>query len=148
MRKFIFRILLTGVAVFILYIFFGNLVKTFTYRLTGEAVEGRIVGFVAGRSGKTMTDEGSGVRNGKRKARRPFFRYPITEGSTDSLTERSDVSAMSIANYEIGESVTVVFPKGKPQDSHLFGIQVILMNILASIIGFFALYMGITGRVP
>lgn len=147
MRKLFFRVLLIGFGAFILYIFGGNLFKTFAYRLTGEAVEGRIVGFSAGRNGKTIVEDGSGVRNGKRKARRPFFRYPIREGSTDSLTERSDVSATIIANYEIGEAVTVVFSKSNPQDSYLFGIQMIMMNLLVSFVGVFALYMGVSGRI-
>ena len=148
MLKLFFRILLIGLGVFVLYIFGSNLAKTFMYRFTGETVEGRIVGFSAGRNSKTIVEDGSGVRKGKRLARRPFFRYPIAAGSTDSLTERSDVSATIISNYDIGERVTVVFSKSNPQDSYLFGIQVIMMNLLVSLLGVFMLYIGISGRLP
>jgi hypothetical protein len=147
MLKLFFRVLLFGLGVFTLYIFGGNIVKVFSYRMTGEVVEGRIVGFAAGRNGQTMQEEATGVRNGKRKARRPFFRYAPVAGSIDSLTERSDVSASTISNYEIGEKVTIVFSKDKPQDSYIFGTQVILFNLLVVCLGLFMLWMGIGGKL-
>jgi Protein of unknown function (DUF3592) len=147
MLKLFFRILLFGLGIFTLYFFGGNIVKVFSYRMTGEVVEGRIVGFAAGRTGNTMVEDGSGRRNGKTKARRPFFRYPTAAGSTDSLTERSDVSASTLSNYEIGEKVTVVFSKDKPQDSYIFGTQVILFNLLVICLGLFMLWMGIGGKL-
>ena len=147
MLKLFFRILLFGMGVFTLYFFGGNLVKMFTYRLTGEVVEGRVVGFAAARNGNTIQEDGSGMRKGKRKARRPFFRYAPVVGSTDSLTQRSGVSASTIFNYEIDEKVTVVFAKDKPQDSYIFGIQVILLNLLVICLGLFMLWMGIGGKI-
>ena len=147
MLKLFFRILIFGMGVFTLYYFGGNVVKTFNYRLTGEVVEGRIVGFAAGRNGTTIQEEGSGMRNGKRKARRPFFRYAPVAGSTDSLTERSDLSASTISNYEIGEKVTVVFAKDKPQDSYIFGTQVIVFGFLVICLGLFMLWIGIGGKL-
>jgi hypothetical protein len=147
MLKLFFRILLFGLGVVTLYYFGGNLVKMFTYRLTGEVVEGRIVGFASGRNGETIQEGGTGRRNGKTKARRPFFRYAPVVGSTDSLTERNDLSASTIANYEIGEKVTVVFSKDKPQDSYLFGTQVIFFHLLLVGFGLFMLWMGIGGKL-
>jgi hypothetical protein len=143
MTKLIVRIALIIVGAVFTYVFGGNLVKTLTYRFTGETVEGRIVGFSAGRDGKTFQEDPTGIRRGKRKARRPFYRYPIAEGATDSLVNRSAISTFSFSTYEVDERVTVVFSKSNPQDSHIFGFQIVLFGVFVTCFCLFMIWLGI-----
>ena len=146
--KLIFRILLFGLGLFVCYSFGGNIVKTISYRMTGETVDGQIIGFLAGRYNPSVQDKPTGVRNGKRKARRPVFRYPKTLGSTDSVTSKSDAGVFfNFMQYELGESVTVVFSKSNPENGYIFGFQVLLMNFLVLCLGLFMLYIGIGGKL-
>lgn len=147
MIKFFFRLSLIALGAWLLYTFGGNASKTIWYRATGEVVTGRISGFLAGRYGPSVQQENSGVRNGRRRARRPVFQYPIATGSTDSLEGRSGVAVLSrLSQYELSEPVTVVFAKGKPADAYLFGTQLILMNILLSLFAIYMMSMGIRGK--
>ena len=147
MIKFIFRIALFGLGLFVCYSFGNSFIKPLMYRFSGEKVEGKIVGFLAGRYGPSVQQKSTGVRNGKRISRRPVFRYPITLGSKDSVTSRSDVAPFfSFTQYELGETVTVVFPKNDPQNGYIYGFQLILMDLLVLCLGIFMLYIGIGGK--
>jgi hypothetical protein len=143
MLKFIVRIALIVVGLVFTYVFGGNLVKTLTYRFTGETVEGRIVGFSAGRNGTTFQEEATGIRKGKRRARRPFFRYPTATGATDSLVNRSAVSTFSFATYEVDDRVSIVFSKSNPQDSYIFGFQIGLFQFFVTCFCLFMIWLGI-----
>jgi Protein of unknown function (DUF3592) len=125
------------------YVFGGNFIKTLTYRFTGTTVEGKIVGFSSGRYSGTMQEKATGTRNGKRQALRPFFRYPTAEGATDSLTNRSSVSTFSFSTYDMGEPVTVVFSKDNPQDSFIFGFQIVMFQAFVTCFCLFMIWLGI-----
>lgn len=147
MTKLFFRLAFIGLGGFLLYAFGGDTVKTVWYRATGEVVEGRISGFLAGRNNPSVQQESTGVRKGKRKARRPVFRYPVAEGATDSLEGRSGAATFfTFTQYDLHERVPVVFAKGKPEDAYLFGIQMILMNTLLSLFALYMMSIGIRGR--
>ncbi len=147
MLKFIVRIALIVVGLVFLYIFGGHLVKTLTYRFTGEVVEGTIIGFSAGRNGSTPQEKATGIRSGKRKARRPFFRYPTTPNGTDSLTQKSPISTFSFSTYAVGDPVTVVFAKNKPADAYIFGTQIILVLFLVNCFCLFMVWLGVRMRL-
>lgn len=148
MLKFIFRILLFGLGLFTIYSFGFPGAKTIWYRATGTVVEGRVSGFLAGRNSPSVQQESTGVRNGKRKARRPVFRYTTGATSTDSLTGRSPVAALfTFSQFEINESVTVVFDPVDPQDSYLFNWQLLLMNLLLVLFGLYMVAIGIGAKV-
>ncbi|MDZ4681543.1 MAG: hypothetical protein SH848_11285 [Saprospiraceae bacterium] len=132
---------------FLLYAFGSDTAKTVWFRATGEVVEGRISGFLAGRNSPSVQLESTGIRNGKRKARRSVFRYPVAEGATDSLEGRSGAATFfTFTQYDLHECVPVVFAKGKPQDAYLFGTQMILMNTLLSLFAGYMMSIGIRGK--
>lgn len=148
MTKLFFRLAFLGLGGFLLYAFGGDTVKTVWYRVTGEVVEGRISGFLAGRNSPSVQLESTGVRNGRLKARRPVFRYPVADGATDSLEGRSGAATFfTFTQYVLNERVPVVFAKGKPEDAYLFGIQMILMNTLLSLFSIYMMSIGIRGKV-
>lgn len=147
MLKIVFRMLFIGLAFFILYVFGVSTAKTLWYRISGTVVEGRVSGFLAGKYGASIQQQSTGLRKGKKKARRPVYRYPIAENSTDSLTGRSDLATLfSFSQFELNEPVTVVFDPQNPQDSFVFSGQLLLTAILVILFGLYILYMGITGR--
>lgn len=148
MIKFIFRIALFGLGLFVTYSFGSSFIKPLMYRFSGEKVEGKIIGFLAGRYTPSVQQGSTGVRNGRTKARRPVFRYPKAVGSTDSLTSRSDASAFfSFTQYELGETVSVVFSKNNPQNGYIYGFQLILMDFLLAGLGVLMLYIGVGGKL-
>lgn len=147
MIKIIFRVLLFALGLFVVFQFGRSAIKPIWYRISGSVVEGKVIGFLAGRYSPSVQLEPTGVRNGKTKARRPVFRYPIAISSTDSLTGRSDVSTLfTFSQFKINESVTVVFASTDPQDSYLFNWQLILMDFLVVLFGLYMLFMGLTGK--
>lgn len=148
MLKFIFRILLFGLGLFTVYTFGFSGAKTIWYRATGTVVEGRVSGFLAGRNSPSVQQESTGVRKGKRRARRPVFRYPVAAASADSLTGRSHVAALfTFSQFEINESVTVVFNPGDPQDCYLYNWQLLLMDLLLVLFGLYMIAIGIGAKV-
>lgn len=148
MLKLVFRILMFGLGIFITYSFGSSFIKPLMYRFTGEKVEGKIIGFLAGRNTPSVQQESTGVRKGKRKARRPVFRYPKALGSMDSVISRSDAAPFfTFTQYELGESVAVVFPKNDPEKGYIFGFQIILMDLLLMCLGVLMLYIGVGGKL-
>lgn len=147
MLKVIFRLLFIGLALFIFYVFGISMAKTIWYRVAGRVVEGRVTGFLAGRNSPSVQQGSTGVRNGKRKARRPVYRYPVSENSADSLTGRSNVATFfTFSQFDLNEPVTVVFDPDHPQDSFIFNWQLLLSGFLLILFGLYVLYMGVTGR--
>lgn len=147
MTKFIFRLLFIGLGLFVVYFFGADMTKTVWYRLSGERVEGRISGFLAGRNNPSVQPESTGVRKGKTRNRRPVFRYPVAVGATDSLEGRSNSAPLfSFNNYKLNERVPVVFAKGKPEEAYLFSFKLLFMDLFLVLFGLFIFYMGFTGR--
>lgn len=147
MLRWFFRIALLLLGLAIVYWFGGDAAQAVSHRVTGTTVEGQIVGFLAGR-GTSIQPESTGVRKGKRRARRPVFRYPVAAGSTDSLTAKSSTGAMfTFSQYELGEPVTVVFSPSNPQNARIFGFQTIFVSLLVALLGLYMIFIGVTGRL-
>ena len=148
MLKFIFRIALFGLGLFTTYTFGRDTIEPIWHRIAGVHVEGRISGFLAGRNSPSVQREPDGVRKGKRRARRPVFAYPTAPGSTDSLEGRSSTSAFLLfGNYQLNEHVTVVFDKSNPNNAHIFGVQLIVMALLVTLLGLFMIWIGVGGKL-
>lgn len=146
MLKIFFRIALLGLGLFLAWIFGGSAAKTIWYRSAGQQAEGRVIGFVAGR-GRSIQTESTGVRKGKRRARRPAFRF-LPAGAADSLTVKSNTGAMfTFSQYELGEKVKVVFRKDNPEDAYIFGLQIIITQLLCLLLALYMIKIGITGKL-
>ncbi len=147
MMKFLLRLGLLGLGAWLLYTFGGYMVKTIWYRASGEVVEGRVSGFLAGRYGATIQEKSTAIRGGRLKARRPAFQYPIAAGATDSLEGRSKLGVLfTFSQYEMNERVTVVFAKNQPKDAYIFGWELIFVNLLLSLFAAYMMSMGIRGK--
>lgn len=148
MLKFIFRVLLFGLGLFITYNFGRDTLEPVWHRLTGVTVEGRISGFLAGRNAPSVQREPDGLRKGKRRARRPVFMYPAAPDGLDSLEARSKTAAFfTFSNYALHERVTVVFARNEPSNAHIFGGQLIAMAFLGALLGLYMLRIGLLGRL-
>lgn len=146
MLKFFFRLALFGLGLFLGYVFGGSALKTIWYRASAEQAEGRVIGFVAGR-GRSIQTESTGVRKGKRRARRPAFTF-LPAGATDSLTVKSNTGALlTFTQYELHEKVKVVYRKDKPEDAYIFGVQIIITQLLCLLLALYMIKIGITGRL-
>jgi hypothetical protein len=147
MVKLFFRIAFIGLGLFVTYSFGKDALLPIYYRVTGTVVEGRISGFLAGRVGPSVQPEPDGIRNGKRRARRPAFMYPTAPGGRDSLEGRSSTGAFFVfTNYELNERVTVVYSSNDPKEAYILGFQMIIGAFLCVALGLYALKIGITGR--
>jgi Protein of unknown function (DUF3592) len=147
MTKLIFRILFIGLGAWLLYLFGKDVVKPIQYRISGEQVTGRVEGFIAGRGNGTVVTDNTGVRKGKLKARRPVFRYPVAEGSKDSMSSRQGSGVLFVVfQYDLGEPVSVVFPKANPADAYIFSLMPIFTSFLLSLLAIYMLKIGVTGR--
>jgi hypothetical protein len=145
MLKFIFRIAFIVLGLFLVYVFGGAAAKTVWYQVAGSYSEGRVIGFVAGR-GRSIQEEGTGVRKGKTRARRPAFRFAVA-GQPDSVTVISGTSVLfTFSQYALHERVPVVYSKSRPDDAYIFGIQILLMQLLCLLLALFMIKMGVTGR--
>lgn len=146
MVKFLFCLAMLGLGLFLAYIFGGSALKAIWYRTAGESVEGRVIGFVAGR-GRSIQMEGTGMRKGKTRARRPAFRF-LPPGASDSLTVKSNAGALfTFTQYQLGEKVKVVFSKDNPEDAYIFGLQIIITQMLCLLLALYMIKIGITGRL-
>ncbi len=145
MLKFFFRIAFVALGLFICYFFGGSAAKTIWYRVSGAHTEGQVIGFVAGR-GRSIQMEGTGVRKGKTRARRPAFRFAVP-GQADSITVRSGTSVLfSFSQYELHERIPVVYDKSHPEDAYIFGFQILLTQLLCLLLALFMIRMGLTGK--
>ncbi len=145
MLKFLFRIALFGLGLFTTYTFGRDAIEPIWHRISGVHVEGRISGFLAGRNSPSVQREPDGVRNGKRRARRPVFRYPA---ALDSLEGRSRTSVfLPFINYKLNERVTVVFDKNNPGNAHIFGAQLIGMALLVTLLGLYMIRIGVLSKL-
>lgn len=145
MLKLFFRISFLLLGAWLTYHFSQDVIKPLQYKITGEQVTGHIEGFVTGRNG-SMQPESSGIRKGKRKARRPVFRYAIN--ATDSLSSRNGSGVMfNLFQYELNEKVQVVFPKNNPSDGYIFNFMSIFASALLTLFGVFMMYLSVARRL-
>ena len=149
MLKLIFRILFVGLGLFTTVSFGKDAFLPVWHKITGVSVEGRIIGFLAGGTrSTTVLQESTGVRKGKRKSRRPVFRYPVAPGSADSLEAHSSVGTFQIfGTFETGDKVPVVFAKSEPANARIFNIQMMFISLLVVLLGLYMLRIGILGRL-
>lgn len=74
--------------------------------MSGTAVEGRIIGFLAGRNSPSVQPEPPAFGKAKGSARRPVFRYPTSQGATDSLDGRSSTGGFLLFGHYDSEKVS------------------------------------------
>jgi hypothetical protein len=147
MLKFVFRILLFGLGLFLTYSFGRDTMLPIWYRMTESRTEGRISGFLAGRHAPSVQREADGVRKGKRRARRPVFKYAAPH-LTDSLEAHTSTSAtLLFGNYSLHERVTVVFKKEDPTHAYILGIQIIFTALACTLLGLYMIRIGVLGRL-
>ncbi|MFM2392342.1 MAG: hypothetical protein RLZZ546_319 [Bacteroidota bacterium] len=144
---FIFRVLLVISGVILLYIIGKPFKEKIAYYISGEKVEGRIIGFRGRGSSHAILEEDSGVRKGKRKARRPVFKYPIHKESLDSIVGFSNTGIMvTFFNFHINEKVTVVKSKTNNEDAYLFSVGILFTDFLLLLLCCFMIYLGIVKK--
>lgn len=146
MLKLLFRIAFIALGGAFLWWGGSGLYKPVQYHLSGVRVEGRVEGFWAGRGTQSVQPEDSGVRKGRRKARRPAYRYPSAVGSADSLTGRNSAPQF-FQGYSLGDRVEVVFPAGHPEDAWLYDSRELGGWILILLGGLVILAMGLFPKI-
>lgn len=115
------RVGLLGLALWLIPLGALDLAWPVYHRLTGTVVQGEVVGFLAGRYKRSMQPENTAIRDGRRIARPPVYRYPATPGGPLALEGRAERAfTFSFVPYEKGERVTVVFAPGAPHTPYLF----------------------------
>lgn len=118
------------------------------YRMTGTVVEGEVVGFLAGRWSPTVQPGNTAIRDGRRIARRPVYRYPDEPGGALVHEGRAKSTfAFSFAPFERGEKVSVVFPTGRPRDACLFEPGTLAGGTMFFGFGLLCLYIGAGGKL-
>ena len=144
MVKLFFRTALFLLGLWLSYHFGSDVLKPFYYKITGEQAVGRVEGFLAGRYNPSVQLENSGVRNGRLKARRPVFRYPIASNSRDSVSSSNGSGVMYLLfQYDLNDKVSVVFPKNNPKDGYIFGFMSIFVSFLLFLFGLYMAYLGV-----
>lgn len=149
MTKLFFRIMLFGLGIFLTFIFGKDMALPVWHKMTGVQVEGKVAGFLAGRGAtKTVVSEPTGVRKGKRRARRIVFRYPSAPGGMDTLENHSSVGTFILfGTFETGETVPVVFAKDNPTEGRIFNGQMIFLAFLCTLLGLYMVRIGVLGRL-
>jgi hypothetical protein len=148
MTKSFFRIAFFFLGIWLAYLFGNDMQKTIRYKIGGVSVTGRIEGFLAGRNSTTVQTDNSGVRRGKRKARRPVYRYPTTSNATDSLSASKGSGVLFfVFQYEMDEKVNVVFPKDNPSDAYIFNFASLFGSLLPLLFSIYMIKIGVTGRL-
>ena len=132
-----------GMGIFLIYSGGAGLLKPALYAATGVRVEGQIIGFWAGKTNSSVQEGDNALRNGKRKNRKPAYRYPIAPGATDSLTGKNTVAGLLWNSFEKGDKVSVVFPKDNPSDAWILDYSGAGRNILFVLVGCLFAYMAI-----
>jgi len=143
----IFRILLIIGGFILLYIIGKPMMQTIKYRISEETVEGKVIGFRGRRTSKTIFTENTGKSGTKRKARRPVFRYPVANGSLDSLEAfGTSVILLPWLNFDLNENVQVVFSKSKPENAYIFSLGLLLSDFVLVLLCLFMVKLGLIRR--
>lgn len=144
---FIFRVLLVLGGIVLMIIIGKPMTESIQYRFTGTSVQGVVEGFRGRGSSKGVYEENTSRRNAKRRSRRPVYKYPVAEGSLDSLTGyASSTILVPWLNFEKHEKVTVVFDPQKPEKSRLFSIGVLFSDLLLILLCLFMVRLGFIRR--
>jgi len=131
----------------LMYIIGKPVVETIQYRVMGEQTEGRIIGFRGRGTSTSVFNENSGKSGSKNRSRRPVYRYPVTEGSLDSLDGYSKSTIIiPWMNFELNEKVNVVFDKNEPSNSFIFNIGIIFTDTLLLLLSLYMIKLGVTKR--
>ena len=130
-----------------MYIIGKPVVETIQYRVMGEQTEGRIIGFRGRGTSTSVFNENTGKSGSKNRSRRPVYRYPVTEGSLDSLDGYSKSTIIiPWMNFELNEKVNVVFDKNEPSNSFIFNIGIIFTDTLLLLLSLYMIKLGVTKR--
>ena len=130
-----------------MYIIGKPVVETIQYRVMGEQTEGRIIGFRGRGTSTSVFNENSGKSGSKNRSRRPVYRYPVTEGSLDSLDGYSKSTIIiPWMNFELNEKVNVVFDKNEPSNSFIFSIGIIFTDTFLLLLSLYMIKLGVTKR--
>lgn len=131
----------------LMYIIGKPVVETIQYRVMGEQTEGRIIGFRGRGTSTSVFNENTGKSGSKNRSRRPVYRYPVTEGSLDSLDGYSKSTIIiPWMNFELNEKINVVFDKNEPSNSHIFSIGIIFTDTLLLLLSLYMIKLGVTKR--
>lgn len=131
-----FRLVFLGLAGFFFVWGFNSVYTPWLYKTRGVTVTGRVEGFWAGKYGGSVQPEPTAIRNGRRIARKPAFRYPTGLAATDSLTGKNSPPQL-FQHYRLGEKVTVVYLPGNPADAWLFewrGLGGVILLLVAGVV--------------
>jgi hypothetical protein len=119
---------------------YHDVVKARSKRATWVAVDGTIVDFVE------REQEASG-KGQSRTLHAPVYRY-VVDGEQYTATSKA---AFHIGDYQVGETVPVLFNPLKPNDSDLAlpsgGCAQIVFGVLVFGLGVLLVYAVLTGRV-
>jgi hypothetical protein len=143
MKRFFIGLCMLCMGLFLIYTGVSGIIKPALYAVTGVRVEGKIIGFWAGRSNSSVQEDDSAIRNGKLKNRKPAYRYPTAVGAKDSLTGKNTLAPLLWNSFEKGEKVTVVFPKEDPADAWILDYGSVGRNILFLLVGALFAYIAI-----
>lgn len=131
----------------LMYIIGKPVVETIQYRVMGEQTEGRIIGFRGRGTSTSVFYENTGKSGSKNRSRRPVYRYPVTEGSLDSLDGYSKSTIIiPWMNFELNEKVNVVFDKNEPSNSFIFSIGIIFTDTFLLLLSLYMIKLGVTKR--
>lgn len=131
----------------LMYIIGKPVVETIQYRVMGEQTEGRIIGFRGRGTSTSVFNENTGKSGSKNRSRRPVYRYPVTEGSLDSLDGYSKSTIIiPWMNFELNEKVNVVFDKNEPSNSFIFSIGIIFTDTFLLLLSLYMIKLGVTKR--
>jgi len=142
---FVFRIMLVVGGFILLYIIGNPVAETIQYQLSGKSVYGTVIGFRGSKTSKTVFDENTARYSGKQRSRRPVYRYPIAEGSLDSLDGfAKSTIIIPWMNFELGEKVKVVMDNDDPTKSHIFSMGIFFTDLLLLLLCLFMVKLGFT----
>jgi hypothetical protein len=142
---FFFRLLLVMGGLFLLYIIGKPMVESIQYRFSGTNVTGKVIGFRGRGSSKTVFEDNTGRKGKHYRARRPVYRYPIKEGSLDSLDGYAKSTVLiPWFNFDLNERVTVVVNRDDASKSHVFSIGILFTDFILLLLCIYMVKLGIT----
>lgn len=147
LTKLFFRVMLAGLGLWLGYMGVQDTYYPVAYRFTGTVVEGEVIGFWAGRYSPTIQPENTAMRDGRRIARRPAFRFLAEPGGVAYIGKHRTSFTPSFNPYELGEKITVVFPDGQPERAYLFAASSLAGGLMILGGGLLCLYIGLGGRL-
>jgi len=148
MPRLFVRLGMLGLAIWLIPKGAMDVVWPLTYRVTGTVVEGEVVGFLAGRYGRSVQPENTAIRDGRRIARPPVYRYPAVPGGPNTLEGKAKSAfTFSFVPYELGEKVTVVFAKGRPEQPYMFEAGTLAGGTLMFGFGLLCAYISLGGKL-